>query len=43
LKIGWDRKELPASGFRTQAVGDDVLVWIGRTVDRDTSLEIIPK
>jgi len=40
LKITWDGKELLASGFRTQAVGDDVLVWIGRRLEKETSLEV---
>ena len=40
LKITWDGKELPASDFRTQAVGVDVLVWIGRRLVKETSLEI---
>jgi hypothetical protein len=40
VKVVLDGKELPATDFRVQAVEDDVLVWIARTLAQETSLEI---
>ncbi len=43
VTVVWNGKELPESEFRAQAVGDDALIWIGRVMDKDTSVEIIPR
>ena len=42
VKVVCDGKELPESDFRAQAVGDDVVVWINRVLEAETSLEITP-
>jgi len=42
VKVVCDGRQLDASEFRCQAVGDDLLVWVGRTFERETSLELIP-
>jgi hypothetical protein len=42
VKVMCDGEELPASDFEAQAVGDDLLVYINRTIEEATSLEIIP-
>ncbi len=42
VKVTWDGRELKASEFRCQAVGDDLLVWIGRTLERETAVALVP-
>jgi hypothetical protein len=41
VRLICDGKELPASDYLTQPVGDDLLVYIKRTIEEATSLEII--
>lgn len=41
VKVVLDGKELPATDFRAQAVEDDVLVWIARTLAQETSVEVV--
>lgn len=40
VKVMWDGSALAESEFRAQAVGDDVVVWIDRVVEKETKLEI---
>jgi hypothetical protein len=40
VSITWDGKPLGASEFEAQAVGGDLIVWINRTIDKETSIEI---
>ncbi len=41
-KVLWNGAALGASEFRSQMEGEDVVVWINRTLADDTSLEIVP-
>jgi hypothetical protein len=40
VKVMWDGSALAESEFRAQAVGDDVVVWIDRVLEKETKLEI---
>ena len=41
-KVLWDGDALDPSEYLTQAVGGDLVIWINRTLDKQTSLEIVP-
>ena len=40
VKVLWDGSPLAESEFRAQAVGDDVVVWIDRVIEKETKIEI---
>ncbi|MFB3880578.1 MAG: hypothetical protein ACE149_04905 [Armatimonadota bacterium] len=40
VRVSWNGRPLPDSEFCAQPVDDDVLIWIGRTLDEETTLEI---
>ena len=42
VKVLWDGSPLSESEFRAQAVGDDVVVWIDKVLDKETRLEVSP-
>ena len=42
VKVLWDGAELGPSEFLAQAVGGDLVIWINRTLDKETSLEVVP-
>jgi hypothetical protein len=42
VKVMCNGSELAESEFQAQAVGDDLLLYIGRTLEDETSLEIVP-
>ena len=42
VKVLWDGNELGRDEFRTQMAGDELLIWINRTVERDTTFEVAP-
>ena len=42
VKVLWDGAELGSSEFLAQAVGGDLVIWINRTLDKETSLEVVP-
>ncbi|UCC67287.1 MAG: hypothetical protein JSV79_09135 [Armatimonadota bacterium] len=42
VEITWNGAALAPSEFRSQAVGEDLLLWINRTLEEETSLDIVP-
>jgi hypothetical protein len=38
--VTWDGEHLGEGEVRTQTSGEDLLIWINRTLDRATTIEI---
>lgn len=43
VKVMWDGRRMEAGECRAQPLGDELLLWMDRRMERETTIEIIPE